>query len=141
MAIFFRGDLGQARGDVAAAAGYVSNWWYVLHHRSYFVAAGRPSPLQHLWSLAVEEQFYLVWPVVVVALVATRARLRWITVVAVAGALGSAFLMRTLAIRGNVPFDTDSSRLYYGTDTHASALLLGAAAAAVMTGLWPDVEW
>ncbi|HEY0870086.1 MAG TPA: acyltransferase family protein [Acidothermaceae bacterium] len=135
MAVFFRGDLGQARGDVAAAASYVSNWWYVLHHRSYFVAAGRPSPLQHLWSLAVEEQFYLVWPVVVVALVATRARLRWITVVAVAGALGSAFWMRTLAIRGNVPFDTDSSRVYFGTDTHASALLLGAAAAAFMTGL------
>ena len=135
MAVFFRGDLGQAHGDVAAAASYVSNWWYVLHHRSYFVAAGRPSPLQHLWSLAVEEQFYLVWPVMVVALVATRARLRWITVVAIAGALGSAFWMRALAIRGNVPFDTDSSRLYYGTDTHASALLLGAAAAAVMAGL------
>jgi peptidoglycan/LPS O-acetylase OafA/YrhL len=135
MAIFFRGDLGQARGDVAAAAAYVSNWWYVLHHRSYFVAAGRPSPLQHLWSLAVEEQFYLVWPVVVVALVATRARLRWITAVAIGGALGSAFWMRTLAVRGNVPFDTDSSRLYFGTDTHASALLLGAAAAALMTGL------
>jgi hypothetical protein len=76
-----------------------------------------------------------VWPVIVIALVATRARLRWITVVAVAGALGSAYLMRTLAIRGNVPFDTDSSRLYYGTDTHASALLLGAAAAAVLAGL------
>jgi peptidoglycan/LPS O-acetylase OafA/YrhL len=135
MAIFAPADLGQARGDVAAAAGYASNWWYVLHHRSYFVAAGRPSPLQHLWSLAVEEQFYLVWPVVLLALLATRARLRWITVVAVAGALASAFWMRTLAVRGNVPFDTDSSRLYYGTDTHASALLLGAAAAALMAGL------
>jgi peptidoglycan/LPS O-acetylase OafA/YrhL len=65
MAVFFRGDLGQARGDVAAATGYFSNWWYLLHHRSYFVAAGRPSPFQHLWSLAVEEQFYLVWPWVV----------------------------------------------------------------------------
>jgi peptidoglycan/LPS O-acetylase OafA/YrhL len=135
MAIFAATDLGQARGDIAAALGYVSNWWYVLHHRSYFIAAGRPSPFQHLWSLAVEEQFYLIWPAVLVALVATRARLRWVTGVALAAAIGSAFWMRVLAVRGNVPFDTDSSRLYFGTDTHASALLLGAAAAAVMAGL------
>ena len=135
MAVFASADLGQARGDIAAALGYVSNWWYVLHHRSYFIAAGRPSPFQHLWSLAVEEQFYLIWPAVLLALVATRARLRWITAVALAGAIGSAFWMRVLAVRGNVPFDTDSSRLYFGTDTHASALLLGAAAAAVMAGL------
>jgi peptidoglycan/LPS O-acetylase OafA/YrhL len=132
MAVFFRGDLGQARGDVAAAAGYFSNWWYLVHHRSYFVAAGRPSPFQHLWSLAVEEQFYVMWPLVLVALLGIRAHLRWIIAVALVGALGSAFWMRTLAVRGNVPFDTDASRLYYGTDTHASALLLGAAAAAVM---------
>jgi len=135
MALFAAADLGQARGDIAAALGYVSNWWYVLHHRSYFIAAGRPSPFQHLWSLAVEEQFYLIWPAVLVALLATRARLRWVTGVALAVAIGSAFWMRVLAVRGNVPFDTDSSRLYFGTDTHASALLLGAAAAAVMAGL------
>ena len=140
MAIFAAADLGQARGDIAAALGYVSNWWYVLHHRSYFIAAGRPSPFQHLWSLAVEEQFYLIWPAVLVVLVATRARLRWITAVALAGAVGSAFWMRVLAVRGNVPFDTDSSRLYFGTDTHASALLLGAAAAAVMTALAARLE-
>jgi peptidoglycan/LPS O-acetylase OafA/YrhL len=134
MALFFRGDLIQARGDIAAALGYVSNWWYVLHHRSYFVAAGRPEPLQHLWSLAVEEQFYLVWPVVLGGLLLLRARLRWVAAVALAGALASTLFMRSIAIRGNVPFDTDSSRVYFGTDTHASALLLGAAAAAVIAG-------
>jgi len=134
MALFFRGDLAQARGDIAAAAGYFSNWWYVLHHRSYFVAAGRQPPFQHLWSLAVEEQFYLVWPVLLVVLLVARVRLRWVFAVAAAGAVGSALWMRTLAIRGDVPYDTDSSRLYFGTDTHASSLLIGAAVAAIMLG-------
>ncbi len=135
MSLFARGDLKQARGDIAAAAGYFSNWWYVLHHRSYFVAVGRQPPLQHLWSLAVEEQFYLVWPLLVMLLLVARVRLRWVFALALAGALASAWWMRLLAIRGNVPYDTDSSRLYFGTDTHASALLLGAAGAAVMAAL------
>jgi peptidoglycan/LPS O-acetylase OafA/YrhL len=135
MALFFRDDLAEARGDIGAAAGYFSNWWYVLHHRSYFVAAGRQPPLQHLWSLAVEEQFYLLWPLLLIILLVVRVRLRWVFAVATVGALASAWWMRTLAIRGNVPFDTDSARLYFGTDTHASALLVGAAGAAVMAGL------
>ncbi len=135
MAAFFRGDLAQARGDIGAAAGYFSNWWYVLHHRSYFVAAGRQPPFQHLWSLAVEEQFYLIWPVLIIVLLIARVRLSAIFAVATIGAVASALWMRSLAIAGNVPFDTDSSRLYFGTDTHASALLLGAAGAALMAAL------
>jgi peptidoglycan/LPS O-acetylase OafA/YrhL len=135
MAVFFPADLEQARGDIAAALGYFSNWWYVLHHRSYFVASGRPAPLQHLWSLAVEEQFYLLWPLVLGVLLTLRARLRWVVAVAMAGAVGSAVWMGVLAMRGNVPFDTDSSRVYFGSDTHASALLIGAAAAAITAGL------
>ena len=135
MALFFRSDLDQARGDVGAAAGYFSNWWYILHHRSYFVASGRQPPFLHLWSLAVEEQFYLLWPVLLIIVLLVRARLRWVFAVAVCGAVASAWWMRVIAIQGNVPFDTDSSRVYFGTDTHASALLLGAAGAAVMAAL------
>ena len=52
------------RGDVIAALTYTSNWWQIIAHRSYFVEAGRPELLKHLWSLAIEEQFYLVVAVV-----------------------------------------------------------------------------
>src|SRR5579862_8083236 len=55
-------QLGVLRGDVVAALLYVSNWWYALQHVSYFASFGPPSPLGHLWSLGIEEQFYLVWP-------------------------------------------------------------------------------
>ena len=54
--------LGELRGEVLAAGLYVSNWWSALAHVSYFARFGAPSPLGHLWSLAIEEQFYLVWP-------------------------------------------------------------------------------
>ena len=56
------GQLGAVRGDVAAASIYMSNWWLAFQKVSYFARFGPPSPLGHLWSLAVEEQFYLVWP-------------------------------------------------------------------------------
>lgn len=135
LALFFPGDFREARGDIAAALGYFSNWWYVVHHRSYFVAIGRPPPLQHLWSLAVEEQFYLIWPLLLAVLCLGRPRPRLIATVGVAGAVASAWWMRTLAVAGNVPYDIDGSRLYFGTDTHASSLLLGAAAAGVVSAI------
>jgi peptidoglycan/LPS O-acetylase OafA/YrhL len=57
-----RPQLPAIRGAVAASVGYVSNWWLIAQHSSYFGRFSPPSPLGHLWSLAVEEQFYLVWP-------------------------------------------------------------------------------
>ena len=62
VAVADRSRLGGLRGDVAAALGYASNWWLAFQHVSYFARFGPPSPLGHLWSLAVEEQFYLIWP-------------------------------------------------------------------------------
>jgi peptidoglycan/LPS O-acetylase OafA/YrhL len=136
MAAFHPTALHETRGDVFAALGYFSNWWYVLHHVSYFVASGRQPPLQHLWSLGIEEQFYLGWPPLLALLIFVGRRggrrLALIIGVALAGAIASSLWMATLAVRGNVPFDTDSSRLYFGTDTHASGLLIGAAGAAVV---------
>ena len=62
VAIASPSQLGPLRGDIGAASVYVSNWWLAFQHVSYFARFGPPSPLGHLWSLAVEEQFYLIWP-------------------------------------------------------------------------------
>ena len=87
---------------------------------------GRPSMLQHLWSLAVEEQFYLIWPPILalgLCIEATRLRQRRVLSVALLGAVASAVAMALLYAPG-----VDPSRIYYGTDTRATGLLCGAGA-------------
>jgi peptidoglycan/LPS O-acetylase OafA/YrhL len=112
------------RWALLAAGTYTSNWFQIFHHVSYFAAAGPPAPLDHLWSLAIEEQFYLVWPLVIWLLLkrpngrALCARVAWL------GAVASALVMAIMYTPGG-----DPSAVYYGTDTHASALLIGAALA------------
>ena len=117
---------GRLQGDVRAALAYVSNWRLIFEHQSYFEAAGRPPLLQHLWSLAVEEQFYLVWPLVLWAGLGIRRRAGRLVLWILAAAAGSAGTMALLYEPG-----TDPSRIYYGTDTRAAAILLGAALACV----------
>jgi peptidoglycan/LPS O-acetylase OafA/YrhL len=129
--VFLPGEVASLRNDALAAFGYVTNWYLVLGHESYFEAVGRPSLLKHLWSLAVEEQFYLVWPLVFwlgVSFGATRWRTRRVLMVALGGATISVALMAALFVPG-----ADPSRLYYGTDTRAAGLLIGAALAIVWT--------
>src|SRR5689334_4184892 len=65
-AIFARGDLARTRGDAVSSLLYYTNWHLILANHSYFVRMGNPSLLQHLWSLAVEEQFYVIWPLLLV---------------------------------------------------------------------------
>ena len=110
------------RGDSLATLAYVSNWWFVVNGESYFGRFLEPSLLRHTWSLAIEEQFYIVFPVLLVAWLA-RARLGLASLRAVLmiGVLASAALMAVV----HDPL-TDTSRAYYGTDTRAQALLLGA---------------
>jgi peptidoglycan/LPS O-acetylase OafA/YrhL len=116
------------RLDSLATLFYVANWHFVLAKVSYFQAALPSSPLTHTWSLAIEEQFYLVWPLVVLGLVRLRRASATTTLLAlaVAGALASTAWMASLQRAGS-----DPTRLYYGTDTHAMTMLTGAALACV----------
>ncbi|HVM63545.1 MAG TPA: acyltransferase, partial [Acidimicrobiales bacterium] len=114
------------RADALATLGYVANWRFVLAHQGYFARFGPPSPLLHTWSLAIEEQFYLLWPLAVVP-VAARWGARGVRNLAVGGAVASAATCVALAVAG-----AGTVRLYYGTDARAQALLIGAAAAAAM---------
>jgi len=123
--IFLPHEAAKLRGDLFAALGYVQNWYLILHQQSYFAAAGRPPMLQHLWSLAIEEQFYLVWPLLLGLLLKywrpTRLKL---ALGILAAAAASSLLMAVLYRSG-----ADPSRVYYGADTHSSGLLIGAALA------------
>ena len=111
------------RGDATATLGYVANWHFAFSGQGYFDQLAPPSPLLHLWSLAVEEQFYLVWPLVVIITLRFGSR-RLLLAVAMAGAAASTALISVLSVRG-----VDANRLYYGTDTRATAVLVGAALA------------
>ncbi|MGE0601559.1 MAG: acyltransferase family protein [Dehalococcoidia bacterium] len=123
--VFLPDEVAGLRDDALSAAGYVTNWWLVFGDKPYFEAIGRPSLLQHLWSLAVEEQFYLVWPIVFVLLLRFTGRWGALTG-ALIGSIGSYALMAAL----HSPLH-DPSRIYYGTDTRAGGLLLGAALALI----------
>jgi peptidoglycan/LPS O-acetylase OafA/YrhL/CubicO group peptidase (beta-lactamase class C family) len=120
-------ELPALRDDALASLFYVMNWKLVASQQSYFDALARPSLLQHLWSLAVEEQFYVVWPLLFAAGMRLLGRTVFLAGV-VAAALASAGLMSGWYEPGS-----DPSRIYYGTDTRASALLAGAALALVWT--------
>jgi peptidoglycan/LPS O-acetylase OafA/YrhL len=129
-AIFARQDLSHTRGDAVSSLLYYTNWHLILANHSYFVRMGSPSLLQHLWSLAVEEQFYIVWPLLLVPGLVLLGRKR-LPMLIIAGIAGSAALMWLLYNPSG-----DPSRVYYGTDTRAFLLLMGILLALV----WPAIE-
>jgi peptidoglycan/LPS O-acetylase OafA/YrhL len=121
--VFLPQEVAGLRGDALAAIGYVTNWYLIFSHKSYFEVIGRPPMLRHLWSLAIEEQFYLLFPLLFTAGMKLLRRRRMLFAV-IAGAVASTALMAIL-----YQPDVDPSRVYYGTDTRASALLIGVALA------------
>jgi len=124
-----RSRLASLRGAVAAAATYSSNWYAIVQQQSYFARFAPAGPLDHLWSLAVEEQFYLVWPgLLLLGLFFLRGRrtrgVAWLMLPTLALATASTALMAVLYQPG-----LDPTRVYEGTDTRAGGLLIGAALA------------
>jgi peptidoglycan/LPS O-acetylase OafA/YrhL len=128
--IFARQDLAHTRSDVAGSLLYYMNWHLIAANHSYFNVMGNPSLLGHVWSLAVEEQFYIVWPLILVPCLVLVGRKR-LPMLVIAGIAASATLMWVLYTPGS-----DPSRVYYGTDTRAFLLLMGILLALV----WPYIE-
>jgi peptidoglycan/LPS O-acetylase OafA/YrhL len=123
MVLVHPGEVARLRGAVLASFAYVANWYFAFADVSYFEQFGRPSIFQHLWSLAVEEQFYLLWPPIIALGLVFLGR-RWLlagVLVLIAGSTALAWMLWQ-------PF-TDPSRIYYGTDTRAVGLLAGVALA------------
>jgi peptidoglycan/LPS O-acetylase OafA/YrhL len=124
--LFDRVQLTALRSDLPSSIFYFSNWWFIFHHVSYFARFGPPSPLGHLWSLSIEEQFYLIWPLVVLA------ALRWIrskqTIILLTLGVAVISAVEMGLLYAATP-NADPTRVYDGTDTRAFALLIGAALA------------
>jgi peptidoglycan/LPS O-acetylase OafA/YrhL len=115
--LFLPDAIGMLRSDVIAALTYTSNWWQIIAHRSYIAQAGRPELLKHLWSLAIEEQFYIAWPFLLLFGLRKIGRQRMV-VVMIGTALASTLLLALLA-HGNI------DHAYYATYSRLSGLLLG----------------
>ena len=118
------------RGDALSTLGYAANWHAMADDASYWDMFVQPSPLDHMWSLAIEEQFYVVWPLLAAGLLALAARRgrrgpTFVAVVAGAGAVAS------FAVMAATYSELDTSRAYYGTDARLGPTLLGVALAAL----------
>lgn len=127
-AIFNHALLTKMRPDVIPTLLFFNNWWQIFHDVSYFEALGQPSPLMPYWSLSIEEQYYLIWPIVLLVamkLGAKKSTLRNATLVLA--------LLSTLEMALLYNPHVDPSRIYYGTDTRAASLLIGSFLAFV----WP----
>ena len=128
--IFDHAMLTKMRADIIPSLLWFSNWHYIFSDISYFQALGAPSPLTHFWSLSIEEQFYVVWPLLLLLLFSKRVPRKKVILLIAALALVSAALMAFLF---DPSVGSDPSRVYYGTDTRAFSLLLGA----LLAFVWP----
>jgi len=116
------------RGDGVSTLLYAANWHAMLDSTSYWDMFGQPSPFDHMWSLAIEEQFYVVWPLLALLVLRRRGDPRRLGMVALVGAAVS-FLLLWASWNGG-----DTNRAYFSTDTRIGPTLLGAAMAVVAVG-------
>ncbi len=114
-------ELASLRGDALATLGYVANWRAVFSQKSYWQLFAAPSPLEHTWSLAIEEQFYVVWPLLFTLVLVVLRRGRRVM-------LGVTLVLLGLSVVAMLhAYDPDAtSRAYFRTDTRAAAILAGA---------------
>jgi peptidoglycan/LPS O-acetylase OafA/YrhL len=118
------------RGDVLASLGWVANWRFIFEHRTYADLFGDPSPVQHFWSLSVEEQFYLVLPLLSVGALWVGRGKRWFMAVVVTVLIAASTIdMHLIFHPGEPPL-----RSYFGTDTRAAELLVGVLLALLLCG-------
>ena len=135
------------RDDAVAAFVWVANWSFIARETDYFTEGGTPSPLQHTWSLGVEEQYYILWPLLLIATAAVlgvlaRRRRRLLmqnTVHLAVFALAAAGVVASVVASVVMVSDSALNRVYFGTDTRAQALLIGAAASALLVRSWPTL--
>jgi peptidoglycan/LPS O-acetylase OafA/YrhL len=127
-------DRARIRGDGVATLGYVANWHTILQGKSYWDLFTAPSPLEHTWSLAIEEQFYVMWPLLVLGVLrASRGSTRLLLGVVAALAAASASAMWFLYS------PETASRVYQGTDTRGAAILAGAGLACALS-VWGTLQ-
>ncbi len=119
-----KGTYGALRLDALATLLYVSNWHFILVNSNYFNETAASSPLLHTWSLAVEEQFYVIWPLVVLAVLHFTRNLRVLFALCCAAAIASATWMSVVYDHG-----LNTNRAYLGTDTRCQCLFIGCALA------------
>ncbi|EGQ3229615.1 acetyltransferase [Staphylococcus pseudintermedius] len=127
---FMPTEIQKVRADSIAAIFYVSNWWYIMQNVDYFEQFA-VQPLKHLWSLAIEEQFYLVFPIVLLSLLSFIRRLKSIRIIFLILLVISMIAMMVLYVPNE-----NVARVYFGTDTRIQTLLMGVLLALV----WPPFQ-